>query len=115
MRLLPATACLLLVGCAGIMVTPETKPPITTLWDTEIFSNRTEFPWWSPELIPLQAIEFGRRSDGVVVWRTNELALNEAEAWRLWRAAQDQALRQHYIDSGGLWQNTVNSDENDGL
>lgn len=104
MKAIPATVCLLLVGCAGIMVTPDQKPPLTTLWDTEIFSNRTEFPSWSPELIPLQSIEFGRRSDGLVVWRTNQLALNEAEAWRLWRAAQDQALRQHDLDRGREWQ-----------
>ena len=93
----------LLVGCAGIIVTPESKPPLTVLWDTEILTNRLELEWWSPELIPLQSFEFGRRSDGVVVWRTNALAANVTEATRLWREYQNKALLQHEIDRGEKW------------
>ncbi len=107
MRALPATVCLLLVGCAGLVVQPaQTSKKLEVLWDTEIFTNRLEVEWASVDMIPYQVFEFGRRSDGVVVWRTNSLAANEAEAWRLWRAYQDQLLRQHNIDKGTLIQAT---------
>ena len=65
MKLLPATACLLLVGCAGIVVTPDQKPPLTVDWPSE------RAPRGEVEVIDLlETIEYGLRSDGVVVWRT---------------------------------------------
>jgi hypothetical protein len=62
MKLLPTTACLLLVGCAGIIVQPDQK---TVDWPSE------RAPRGEVEAIDLlETIEYGLRSDGVVVWRT---------------------------------------------
>jgi hypothetical protein len=64
MKALPATVCLLLVGCAGIVVTPETKPPLTV----ECPSERE--PRGEVDVVDLlETVELGLRSDGVVVWR----------------------------------------------
>ena len=66
MRAIPATICLLLVGCAGIMVTPETKPPLTVEWPSE------REPRGAVEVTNLfETVEYGMRSDGVVVWRNS--------------------------------------------
>ena len=62
MKLLPATACLLLVGCAGIVVQPDQK---TVDWPSE------REPRGEIEVTNLfETVEYGMRSDGVVVWRT---------------------------------------------
>ena len=61
MKALPATVCLLLVGCAGIVVTPDQK---TVDWPSE------REPRGEVAVIDLfETVEYGMRSDGVVVWR----------------------------------------------
>ena len=66
MRARPAIICLLLVGCAGIVVTPETKPPLTVEWPSE------REPRGEIAVVDLfETVEYGLRSDGVVVWRNS--------------------------------------------
>ena len=66
MRAIPATVCLLLVGCAGIVVTPEPKPTLTVDWPSE------RAPRGEIAVVDLlETVEFGLRSDGVVVWRNS--------------------------------------------
>jgi len=61
MKTLPATVCLLLVGCAGIVVTPDQK---TVDWPSE------REPRGEVDVVDLlETVELGLRSDGVVVWR----------------------------------------------
>ena len=61
MKALPATVCLLLVGCAGIFVQPDNK---TVEWESE------QAPRGEVDVTELiDRVEYGRRSDGVVVWR----------------------------------------------
>lgn len=69
MKAIPAIICLLLlVGCAGIVVSPDQKPTITTDWPSD-HHPRGEVA--ATDL--LDPIEYGLRSDGTVVWRTNRL------------------------------------------
>ena len=61
MNALPATVCLLLIGCAGIAVQPDQK---TVEWESE------QEPRGEVDVTELiDRVEYGRRSDGVVVWR----------------------------------------------
>ena len=63
MKTILAIACLMLAGCAGL---PATQPKLTVEWPSD------REPRGEVDVVELlEQIEYGRRSDGVVVWRTN--------------------------------------------
>jgi outer membrane biogenesis lipoprotein LolB len=69
---LAAMGCLLLAACSGLQVQPVT----TTLWESEVFTNRPPQEWCEAGYLDY---EFGRRSDGVVVWRSQLKEIHDDE------------------------------------
>ena len=64
MRILLATSCLLLAGCAGM---PATPPSLTVEWTSErVLRGEVAV------VDLLESVEYGLRSDGVVVWRQSK-------------------------------------------
>ena len=106
-RVAVVAALLLCSGCESISVT-RPAPQYSFEWSGQVFSNKIQLPLWDPQQIPFGVWEWGVRfPDMVVVVRTNQLAADEAEALRQWRALEARALEQHRLDRGGGWQALV--------
>jgi len=110
-------AVALLLLCAGCS-TLSVRPPVEVEADVTQRIDMTGVQWatddlerelwtrtiWEKNAVPFWLFEPGFHPSGIVVWRTNQMAFDEAQAMELWRAVQAADLEQHQRDRGVEWQ-----------